>query len=65
MIVTHKPWSDRDISSSDPIIADMNISKMFSPLYTLYITFVPVVEIVIARDKEHIGKIIVEMFQGP
>ena len=48
VIVSDQPGSDYDIAFFEPVVADVYVGNVSSPVYSVYVTLVSVVEIMIA-----------------
>jgi hypothetical protein len=64
VIIAHQPWGYDNIAFVHPIVADPDVGDMFGPFHTVYVSTISIVEIMISRYKEKLGKPLAESFQG-
>jgi hypothetical protein len=63
MIVGYKPRGNSDIAAAEPVVAYLHPGKVFGPLYALYVSVVSIIQIVVARNKIHLFKIVIHVLQ--
>ena len=64
VIIAHQPRRNNYVTALKPIIADVYVFEMFSPFNTLNISFVAIIQIMIAWNKIHRVKVCIQMLQG-
>ena len=64
MIVAYQPRCNYDIAFLEPVIADGDVRDMPGPSSTVNIALISIIEIMIARYKKELRKVLTETLQG-